>query len=70
MYINLEAIATKEGKSPQEIRNAIQEVINAAWTSNNPQHRQAQKKLTGSHTAPTPEELIAAIAREVQKRLS
>lgn len=69
MVINLEAIAAREGKPPEEIRQAIQEAINTAWASDNPQHRQAQKKLTGRQTAPTPEELIAAIIQEAQKKL-
>ena len=70
MVINLEAIAAREGKTPEAIRQAIQEAINAAWASDNPEHRQAQQKLTGGQTAPTPEELIAAIIQEAQKRRS
>lgn len=70
MNHHIEAIAAREGKTPEEIKQAIQEAINAAWASDNLQHRQAQQKLTGSLTAPTPDELIAAIIREAQKRLS
>ena len=70
MNHHIEAIAAREGKTPEEIKQAIQEAINAAWTSDTPQHRQAQKKLTSSLTAPTPDELIAAIIREVQRRLT
>ena len=57
----IEAIAAREGKTPEEIYNAIQEAVDTAWASTDPQHRQAQKTLTGSHTAPTVDELIGAL---------
>ena len=64
----IKAIADREGETQEKIFHAIQEAINAAWNSDNPQHHQAQKNLTGSTTAPNPEELIAAIINEVKKR--
>ena len=57
----IKAIAAREGKTPEEIYNAIQEAVDAAWASDNTQHRQAQKKITGGHTAPTVDELIGAL---------
>ena len=57
----IEAIAAREGKTPEEIYSAIQEAVDAAWASDNPQHRHAQKTLTGGHTAPTADELIDAL---------
>ena len=70
MNHHIEAIAAREGKTSEEIKQAIQDAINAAWASDNLHHRQAQQKLTGSLTAPTPDQLITAIIREAQKRLS
>lgn len=57
----IEAIAAREGKTPEEIYKAIQEAVDAAWASPDPQHRHAQKTLTGGHTAPTVDELIGAL---------
>lgn len=57
----IEAIAAREGKTPEEIYNAIQEAVDAAWASPDPQHRQAQKKLTGGSTAPSVDDLIGAL---------
>lgn len=61
----IEAIAAREGKTPEEIYEAIQSAVDAAWASDNTQHRQAQKKLIGGHTAPTADELIGALVIKV-----
>lgn len=63
-----EIIATREGESPEEIREAIQAALELAWASGDSNHIQARKKLTGGNTAPNPEEFIAAVVKEVQKR--
>ena len=57
----IEAIAAREGKTPEEIYEAIQSAVDAAWASTDPQHRQAQQRITGGLKAPTPEELICAL---------
>lgn len=63
-----EIIAAREGKTPEEIREAIQEALELAWATGDERHTQAQKKLAGSPTAPCAEEFIAAVVKEVQKR--
>lgn len=65
----IKKIADRAGETPEKILQAIQEAIDAAWNSGNPQHHQAQKNLTGSPTAPNPEDLIAAIVNEVKNRI-
>ena len=64
-----EIIAAREGKTPEEIREAIQETLELAWASGDSNHIQARKKLTDSPTAPNPEDFIAAVIQEVQNRL-
>jgi hypothetical protein len=64
----IDIIAAREGKKPEEIREAIQEALQLAWASGDSNHIQAWKKLTDSPTAPNPEDFIAAIVKEVQKR--
>lgn len=64
----IDIIAAREGKTPEEIRKAIQEALELAWASGDSNHIQARKKLTDSHTAPNPDEFIAAVVKEVQKR--
>ena len=63
-----EIIAARERKTPEEIEKAIQEALDAAWRSNEPQHIQARKKLLDSPTAPNPQDFIATVVKEVQKR--
>jgi len=63
-----EIIAAREGKTPEEIRKAIQEALDAAWSSNDLGHMRAQKNLTGSLRTPNLEDFIAAAVKEVQKR--
>ena len=62
-------IAAREGKKPEEIREAIQEALELAWASGDSNHIQAQKKLTGGHTALNLEDFIAAVAKEAKNRL-
>mgnify|MGYP002508850094 CR=1 FL=1 len=64
----IEIIAAREGKKPEEIRQAIQKALELAWASDDSNHIQARKTLTDSPTAPNLEDFIAAIAKEVQKR--
>lgn len=64
----IDIIAAQEGKTPEEIREAIQEALELAWTSGDSNHIQARKKLTDSPTAPNLEDFIAAVVKEVQKR--
>ncbi len=64
----IDIIAAREGKTPGEIREAIQEALEHAWASGDSNHIQARKKLTDSPTAPNLEDFIAAVAKEVQKR--
>ena len=64
----IDIIAAREGKTPGEIREAIQEALELAWASGDSNHIQARKKLTDSPTAPNLEDFIAAVAKEVQKR--
>lgn len=64
----IQIIAAREGKKPEEIREAIQEALELAWSSDDSNHIQARKKLTDSPTAPNPEDFIAAVVEEVQKR--
>ena len=48
----IDIIAAREGKKPEEIREAIQEALELAWASGDSNHIQARKKLTDSPTAP------------------
>ena len=64
----IDIIAAREGKKPEEIREAIQEALELAWASGDSNHIQARKKLADSPTAPNLEEFIAAVVKEVQKR--
>ena len=64
----IDIIAAREGKKPEEIREAIQEALELAWASGDSKYIQARKKLTDSLTAPNPEDFIAAVVKEVQKR--
>ena len=64
----IQVIADREGKTPEEIRNSIQKALELAWASKDPQHICARKKLTGSQVAPNPEDFIAAVVKEIQKR--
>jgi predicted RNase H-like HicB family nuclease len=64
----IEIIAAREGKTPEKIREAIQEALELAWASGDSNHIQARKTLTDSPTAPNPEDFIAAVAKEVQNR--
>jgi hypothetical protein len=65
----IDIIAVREGKKPEEIREAIQEALELNWASSDSNHVQARKKLTDSPTATNPEDFIAAVVKEVQKRL-
>ena len=64
----IDIIAAREGKKPEEIREAIQEALELAWASGDSNHIHARKKLTDSPTAPNLEDFIAAVAKEAQKR--
>lgn len=64
----IDIIAAREGKKPEEIREAIQEALELAWVSDDMRHTHARKKLIQGNTAPIAEEIIAAIAKEAQKR--
>lgn len=64
----IQFIADREGETPEEILRAIQKALELAWASNDPQHVYAREKLTGNHTAPSPEDFIAAVVREVKNR--
>lgn len=65
----IETIAAREGKTPEEIREAMQEALDAAWTSNDLGHMRAQKNLTGNLRTPNLEEFFAAILKEARNRL-
>jgi hypothetical protein len=64
----IDIIAAREGKNPEEIREAIQETLELAWASGDSNHIQARKKLSDSPTAPNLDEFIAAVVKEVQNR--
>ena len=64
----VQIIAAREGKPSEEVLRDIQRALELAWSSDDPQHIQARKKLTGSPTAPNLEEFIAVVVKEVQKR--
>jgi len=64
----IDIIAAREGKKPEEIREAIQEALELAWASGDSNHIQARKKLSDSPTAPNPEDFIAVVVKEVRKR--
>ena len=64
----IQIIAAREGKSSEEILRDIQRALELAWSSDDPQHIQARKKLIDSPTAPNSKDFIAAVAKEVQKR--
>lgn len=64
----IDIIAAREGKKPEEIRQAIQKALELAWASDDRNHIQARKALTDSPTAPNLEDFIAAVAKEVQNR--
>lgn len=60
-------IDAREGKTPEESREAIQEALELAWSSGDSNHIQARKKLTDSPTAPKPEDFIAAVSERGEK---
>ena len=64
----IQIIADREGETPEKIYEAIQEALDAAWRSNDPQHIQARKKLSDSPTAPNLDEFLAAAVKEVLNR--
>ena len=64
----IEIIAAREGKKPEEIREAIQEALELAWASGDSNHIHARKKLSDSPTVPNLDEFFAAVVKEVQKR--
>ena len=64
----VQIIAAREGKTSEEVLRDIQRTLELAWSSDDPQHRRAREKLSGSPTAPNLDDFIAAIAKEVQKR--
>lgn len=64
----IDIIAAREGKKPEEIREAIQEALELAWTSGDSNHIHARKMLSDSSTAPNLEDFIAAVVKEVQNR--
>ena len=64
----IDIIAAREGKKPEEIREAIQEALELAWASGDSNHIQVRKTLIDSPTAPNLEDFIAAVANEVQNR--
>lgn len=62
---SLRAVAAQEGKSVAQVKQDIQEAIDAAWAD--PRGRAAQEKLFPKGK-PTPEEMIDTIAKVVYKQ--
>ena len=62
-----EALAARDGKTPQEVYMSIQKLIDTAWASTDQIIIQNQIRLFGSRRKPTPEELVDTLARELLK---
>ena len=60
--ISIIRTAAKEHTSPASVRQEIQQVIDIAWTTDDPKAKDLQQKLFPAGK-PTPEEFIAGISQ-------
>lgn len=61
------ALATKEEITSREVYESIQELINVAWATTDPETKLKQHKLFGD-SKPNPEQLIQTLASEIIKQ--
>lgn len=62
---SIQQIAQREGKSPAEVRAAMQEAISAAFHSSDPATRARWAGCPRSGNVPTPEEFILWISGKI-----
>lgn len=58
-------VAKQQGISASQCRAAIQEVIDMAWNTSDPQVKDRQIRLVGDSAMPSPEEIILLISKEI-----
>lgn len=63
----LQEIAQKNRTTPQEVEMAMREAIEAAYVCPDPEIRKRLQEIPCVGTAPTPEEFIAYVAKELCK---
>lgn len=64
----LELVAAKHGVSVEEVRQEISLAIQAAMESSSPQAREFWQSVPKSGSAPSPDELVAFLARKLYER--
>lgn len=60
-------VAEHHGKSEKVVRRELQEVIDATWTSSDPEAKLMQSRLF-PNGKPTPEEFIVAVSQYVKHK--
>lgn len=61
----LRAVAAKNGVSAAEVRQSIQEAIDAAWDNPDPAAKARQQQLFPDGRTPTVEEFLIRVSREL-----